>query len=404
MGAVRARFVGARVPLRTTVLGAAALGLAPLTIGLTRFGYAVLLPAMRTDLHWTFAQAGALNTGNGVGYLAGALVAPVLARRLGERRLFLLAFAVTAAALAASAGTAGYADLLALRALTGVTAAVLYVVGAAMATRLAHDSPSPALVLGVYFAGVGPGILVSSALAPVVLREAAGWRLAWLVMAIATAAAMAASAGASPRPATPVVPAPGGVRLGTIRWAVLAFTLYGLGYSGYATFIVAFYAAAGRGPFTLGLFWGCLAVAASASAFAWRPALDRWPGGGGLALTLLVVSLGSALPLLSTDTGLMFASAALFGGAFLAVSTAFAQIVRRALPADRWTAAMGAATALFAVGQAVGPSLVGVLADRAGGLGVGLTASAGCLAAGTVLALCQRRPRLRGQEGARSGG
>ncbi len=33
-----------------------------IALGIARFSYALLLPPMKADLHWTFAQAGALNT------------------------------------------------------------------------------------------------------------------------------------------------------------------------------------------------------------------------------------------------------------------------------------------------------------------------------------------------------
>ena len=38
-----------------------------------RFAYALVLPAMRSELAWTYAQAGWLNTANGIGYLLGAV-------------------------------------------------------------------------------------------------------------------------------------------------------------------------------------------------------------------------------------------------------------------------------------------------------------------------------------------
>ncbi|MGH9054723.1 MAG: YbfB/YjiJ family MFS transporter [Acidimicrobiales bacterium] len=53
---------------------AAGLALGPaVALGLARFAYALLLPAMRTDLHWSYTQAGALNTANALGYFAGAI-------------------------------------------------------------------------------------------------------------------------------------------------------------------------------------------------------------------------------------------------------------------------------------------------------------------------------------------
>ena len=48
-------------------------------LGLARFAYALLLPPMRAELGWNYAAAGALNTSNAAGYLAGALVAVMLA-------------------------------------------------------------------------------------------------------------------------------------------------------------------------------------------------------------------------------------------------------------------------------------------------------------------------------------
>ena len=34
-------------------------------LGFARFAYGLLLPAMRDDLHWSLAEAGAMNTANG---------------------------------------------------------------------------------------------------------------------------------------------------------------------------------------------------------------------------------------------------------------------------------------------------------------------------------------------------
>ena len=55
-------------------------------LGLGRFAYALLLPAMRLDLGWNYAQAGAINTANAAGYLIGALIAAPLAARFGDKR------------------------------------------------------------------------------------------------------------------------------------------------------------------------------------------------------------------------------------------------------------------------------------------------------------------------------
>ena len=65
--------LGRRSDTRLTPQGsfgqAAAIGLAGTALGLARFGYAVLLPSMRTDLRWSYTQAGGMNTANALGYL-----------------------------------------------------------------------------------------------------------------------------------------------------------------------------------------------------------------------------------------------------------------------------------------------------------------------------------------------
>lgn len=51
-------------------------------LGLARFACGLLLPAMREDLRWSLAEAGALNTANELGYLLGA-AAPASAAEAG---------------------------------------------------------------------------------------------------------------------------------------------------------------------------------------------------------------------------------------------------------------------------------------------------------------------------------
>lgn len=94
---------------------ASALGLATTSLSLARFGYSVLLPAMRTDLHWSYTQAGGMNTANAMGYLAGAGAAAFVLGRLGEYRAFLVAFLLTGCSILLSAFTGSYPALLCYR-------------------------------------------------------------------------------------------------------------------------------------------------------------------------------------------------------------------------------------------------------------------------------------------------
>ncbi len=64
----------------------AGLALGPaVALGFARFAYGLVLPAMRDDLGWSFAEAGTVNTANAIGYLAGAIAASAVSARLGPR-------------------------------------------------------------------------------------------------------------------------------------------------------------------------------------------------------------------------------------------------------------------------------------------------------------------------------
>ena len=68
-------------PWRSLWLVAALSMGAAVSLGITRFAYALLLPPMRADLGWSYTLAGSMNTVNALGYLLGALATPFLLRR-----------------------------------------------------------------------------------------------------------------------------------------------------------------------------------------------------------------------------------------------------------------------------------------------------------------------------------
>lgn len=181
-------------------LWATTLGLAlgpAVALGLARFAYALLLPSMRSDLGWSFAQAGAMNTANAAGYLLGALIAAPLTARIGPRRAFIASLLLTALALVACAPFGTFAVLLAFRLLAGITGAIAFIVGATLAAQVASGATHrrAAMVLGVYFAGGGLGVAVTGLLIPPLLAAtgAGGWRIGWLLLgALAFAATLAA--------------------------------------------------------------------------------------------------------------------------------------------------------------------------------------------------------------------
>ena len=68
-------------------------------------------------------------------------------------------------------------------------------------------------------------------------------------------------------------------------------------------------------------------------------------------------------------------------------------VARRNLPMHQWTAALGALTVAFGLGQSVGPLLGGWLSDGGGGVRFGLILSAAILGIGILTALAQEEHR-----------
>jgi predicted MFS family arabinose efflux permease len=363
-------------------------------MGMARFAYALLLPPMRTDLQWTYTQAGAMNTANAVGYLAGAIGSAWLVGRVRMRLLFLTGVALTAASVLACSATTSFTLLAGLRLLGGICGAITFVTGAALVMHAGAGLPArrATLMLGIYVAGGGLGIAVSGLVLPPLLAGV-GWRFGWLALGVVSVPALvpAALAARDVGDATRVVATPTTAKTPWPwrRLAALAgaYGLFGLGYVGYTTFIVALLQPA-LGTGVVAAFWVVLGLIGAASTICWGPLLSRFRGGRGLALLLTMNAVGAAIPVFADGPGAALTSAVLFGGAFLATAAAVTTVVRHAAPPYAWGAAIGALTTVFALGQCVGPLLTGALSDQ-NGVQAGMALSAVLLAVGALVALAQ---------------
>jgi predicted MFS family arabinose efflux permease len=381
-----------------------ALGLAvgPLVaIGLARFAYALLLPSMRADLAWSYSQAGAMNTANAAGYLAGAILTARLATRHGERTVYLVGLFGTALSLIGCGAGDGFAPLLALRAAAGFFGALAFVAGAALAAAAGASASAErqGMMVSIYFAGAGAGVVFSSVIVPLALTDGgSGWRWGWLGFG-----AVSLLAGLVSLPAVRHRPARAPVRLASraatarvsLAAAAIAYTLCGAGYIAYMTFVIAFLGAEHFAPATVSTFWTVLGLASVAAGFGWGYVLSRLPGGWPLAVVLAVLGIGALLPLVNDSGAIAFLSAVLFGGAQMAAPAAVTVLVRMARPPATWTREIGWLTVLFGIGQCIGPLLAGALSDTPSGVRLGLLVSVAILALAAVIAALQRDAEQR---------
>lgn len=379
---------------RRDVAVVAALALAPaIGLGIARFGYALVLPDMRADLHWSYADAGWMNTTNAAGYLLGALVAAHAIAALGAYRVMIAGAWACVVALVLCALFRLAVPLNAARVLAGIGGGFAFVSGGVLAAGVAQRNPErAAFLLGLFYAGPGLGILLSGVAVPFTLElfGPGSWGMAWaalaalsLPLAFGLHLARAESAGALPSVQT-------SPRYGNMRWLLCGYLFFGAGYIAYMTFMIAWVQGSGGGVGFQALFWAIIGLATMASPWLWTVILKRLMHGYACAVLTGIAAIGVMLPLMSNTVPMLLASAALFGSAFFAVVAATTAFVRRNLPQVEWASCLGTLTVVFGIGQMLGPVAIGALNDAIQNLSAGLWASVLLLFMAAMLGAVQR--------------
>ncbi|MEC5216378.1 putative MFS family arabinose efflux permease [Actimicrobium sp. GrIS 1.19] len=385
---------------RRPFLTAFALSLgAAISLGLSRFSYALLLPPMRADLGWSYLLSGSMNTGNALGYFIGALVTPLLMRRY-RAQTALVGGALLAGVIMMLSGLVVDANLLIVqRVLAGIASSFIFISGGVLAARLSMLHPQRAgLLIGIYYGGTGFGIALSALLVPLALSIASAhgaahaWQWAWVALgAVCLLATLVMALPSARIDGTPSAPgAHGNFRLRPFAFGLAGYLMFGVGYIGYMTFVIALLKEQGMSASSITCFYLVLGLAVMASSRVWARMLDHFKGGQSMAILNGLLGLATILPALTAAPPLMFASGVLFGGIFLSLVASTTALVRHNLPAHAWSSGISAFTTVFALGQIIGPSVIGWIADGPGGLQRGLVFSALALFTGALLASRQR--------------
>ena len=392
---------------------------AAVSLGMTRFAYALLLPPMREELSWTYTLAGAMNTFNALGYLVGALLTPWALRRWGAVRVLIVGSVLASVLMAMTGFFTQALYLLLQRFLAGVASAAVFVSGGLLAARLGAHLPSQSgLLLGIYYGGTGWGIVISALCVPAAIAMSAAdhvqhtWAWAWWCLAFVCAIISAAlylirshlNHWMPELSTTP--PAPPNEQQASLSttnlsapaqpawrvWAagLLGYGLFGVGYIGYMTFVVAVLREQGAPSANITFFYAALGLAVVASSRIWAGLLNHFKGGQALAILNALLSVATLIPALTSAWPAMLLSGVLFGGVFLSVVASTTAMVKHNLPAAQWASGISAFTVVFAVGQIVGPTVVGWIADGPGGLRRGLVFSAAALLLGALVAWQQK--------------
>lgn len=382
-------------------------------MGIGRFAFTPLLPMMLDDGVIDLQAASWLASANYLGYLAGALLCtfqPWIWARVRHLPAVHAPTLVRGGLVATGVLTLGMALPLPalwplLRFAAGVASAIVFVFTSGWClAQLARLDATP--LGGVMYTGPGAGIVVSGLFASAMVswhwRAATGWLilgvLAWALSAVVWGVF---GRGTLPPPggpiggAAPVGPAPAAVHGRTeVGCLALAYGLAGFGYIITATFLPVIARHALPDAPGLDMFWPLFGLGIVLGAlFA-----TRLPAAGDqrvlLAASYLVQAGGIAVSLWLPSLAGFAIGSLMLGLPFTAITFFAMREVRRIRP-HAVPSTIGLLTALYGIGQIVGPPLVAWLlkhSDDAGrGFDLSLEIAVGALLAGMAMYLWMAR-------------
>ena len=289
-------------------------------LGIGRFAYVPLLPLM-IDSGWTTsAGAAQIAAANLVGYLLGGATAHRLALWQGAGVVIRAAMLAVLLSLLACSVDVGMLWLWMWRLVAGAAGGILMILAAPF---LMQQVPVRARgkAIGVAFAGIGVGIVLSGLSVPAV--GASHLRYAWLLLAAfvgialvvawprfgtpaapaATAAAAAAVVAAPPPTAQTLLPR------GALLGLLCAYVLDAIGYLPHTVFWVEYLVHDLGKPLAVGgAFWAVFGAGAVVGPLLSGMAADRFGFRRTLAACFACKAAAVALPLLSTSMPALFLS------------------------------------------------------------------------------------------------
>ena len=377
--------------LRLSIAGSATLLVG---MGIGRFSYTLLMPALVEDGALSASEAGYVGAFNLAGYLIGALAALRLRMRWGETRTLKACLIISLACLIASIADFGFAWLVFWRFLVGVTVAVMMIYSLAIVTRYAPPGRL-GTATGIVFTGVGVGILLSGSLIPALLDHslAAAWTGLAVIGALGVAvgiwgwnaaddASAAAETSLSSRP--PVTPA--------VLRLIAGQTMFTIGLVPHTIYWVDYLVRGlDRDIEFGGMHWALFGLGAVFGTYLWGRLADRLGFRAGLVLVFAALSVGVALPVIEPALWALVASSLLVGaqpGFSAIISGRTHQIVGPVHMARvwRWMALTSGAS------QAAGGYAYVMLFDHTGSYPTIFLIGGGTMALGALISLAPGKP------------
>ncbi|HEY7205345.1 MAG TPA: YbfB/YjiJ family MFS transporter [Methylomirabilota bacterium] len=364
-------------------------------IGLARFAYTPLLPALITEGWFPSSQAAYLGAANLAGYLAGALGARPLARRAPARVILRAMMLLVGLAFFACAVPLSFAWFFLWRFVSGAAGGIVMVLAAP--TVLPHvPSARRGLAGGAIFTGVGLGIAASGTAVPLLLESglARTWVGLGLLSLLLTALAWGGWPADSTHAAAPdLASRPPARRNVQLRALYVEYLLNAAGLVPHMVFLVDFVARGlARGIGTGARYWVAFGVGAVVGPVLAGAVADRIGFRAGLRGAFAVQAAAVLLPTLATGPIALSVSSLVVGAAVPGIVPLVLGRVHELVPRDPegQRAAWSVTTMAFALGQATAAYGFSFLFARGGDYLPLFSLAAACLVLALAVDLAAR--------------
>jgi predicted MFS family arabinose efflux permease len=365
-------------------------------IGLARFAYSPLIPALVVEGWFPASAAAYLGAANLAGYLAGALAARPLARHLPPAPVLKAMMVLVALSFLLCAQPLPFAWFFIWRFASGVAGGVIMVLAATLVLPHVPESRR-GLAGGLIFMGVGLGAAASATLLPLLLARGMGFT--WIALGLLCLGFTLAAWRGWPDDLPLPVGAGGGVPAGDIRLKALmmVYALNAFGLVPHMVFLVDHVARGlGQGIGRGAMVWVLFGLGATVGPVVLGRLGDRFGFGRTLRAALAVEAAVVGLAAATGEVGWLAASGFVMGGFTPGVVPVVLGRVRELLPGDHVAqrAAWSRTTAAFALGQAGAAYGLAWIFSLGGGYGPLYLLGAAALALALAIELAVRPRRI----------
>jgi MFS family permease len=372
------------------------------SLGFARFGYSMILPSMKESLGLTYTQMGIMASGNFSGYMVFAVLGGLLASKYGARVVMTTSLALVGVSMLLTGFVENFTQALILRCLAGVGSGGANISAMALPASWVSTRRRGS-ASGLIASGSGVGLVSTGFLVPILNENfgGLGWRYSWLLLGVLTliftiicSIIMRGGLRVSRRDGTS-----GWREVGAdiMLWRVgIIYFMFGLSYVIYITFFGAYlvkeiclteqYA---------GELWALVGLLSLFSGPLWGHISDKI--GRGYTLTLIYFTQSISLLLFAQGSVMMSigVSVILFGVTAWSIPTVVAAYSGDHFGSRLASSALGFLTLFFGIGQSIGPTVAGHIADVTGSFTSTFLLSSSIAAAGGILSILTMRGKVR---------